>query len=78
MEMTVCKEYIGLMPVAQVNADTMLFASMMCCCVWISEFKMLVGNAMMDVRSWVELKKGLLHKETEWKMSADALLLPLT
>ncbi len=58
----------------------LLFASKMCCCIWISEFTMLVGSAVVDVRPWLEPKMGLLHKsnqETEWKMFAGALLLPL-
>ena len=42
-EMTACEEYIGLMPVPQTNADTIVI------CVCISEFKMLVGSAMMAV-----------------------------
>ena len=31
--LSVREEYIGLMPVAQTNADTIVFASKMCWCV---------------------------------------------
>ena len=61
MEMIVWKKYIGLMPVTQTNPDTIVFASKMCCCVWISELKMLMGSAMKDVQPWLEPKMQLLH-----------------
>ena len=32
-EMPICEEYIGLMAVTQTNADTIVFASKMCCCI---------------------------------------------
>ena len=32
-EMTVCGQYIGLMPVTQTNANIIVVASKMCCCV---------------------------------------------
>ena len=49
-EMTVCKEYIGLMPVAQTNADTVVICIKDVLLHMNLRIQDLVGSAMMDVR----------------------------
>ena len=49
-EMTVCEEYIGLMPVAKTNADTIVVCIKDLLLRKNIRIKMLVRSAMMDVR----------------------------
>ena len=74
-EMTVCEEYIGLMPVAQTNADTIV--------VCIKDVQILMNLRLHDAYgqcydgclTMTGTKSRLLHKSRNlMKMSADALL----
>ena len=50
-EMIVCKEYIGLMPVTQTNADTIVVCIKDMLLRMNLRIQDAVGSAMMDVRS---------------------------
>ena len=49
-EMEVCEEYIGLMVGSQISPDTIVVCIKEVLLHMISEFKMLVGSALKDVR----------------------------
>ena len=54
-EMTVCEECIGLMPVTQTNADTIV--------VCIKDVLLYMNLRFQEaVQPWLEPKMGLLHK----------------
>ena len=78
--MTVCAEYIGLMPVTQTNADTIV--------VCIKDVLLHVNFRIQDARgqcydgcstmTGTKNEAVTQIKKLNGKMSADVLLLPLT